>query len=57
MIDKVRTSIRHEAAALETTEAKQAALEEGYRQMAADLEHEMEAEEWTQQILFDIEAE
>ena len=53
----MRTSIRHEAAAPETTEAKQAALEEGYRQMAADLEHEMEAEEWTQQILFDIEAE
>ena len=30
----------------------QDALLDGYRQMAGDREHELEAEEWTEQILF-----
>jgi len=32
-----------------------AALLEGYRQMAADEEQEKDAEEWTEHILFDLD--
>ncbi|MGA9670176.1 MAG: hypothetical protein WBQ94_13265 [Terracidiphilus sp.] len=44
-----------ETAATEDTSESEAALLEGYRQMAADQEQEKEAEEWTEHILFEIE--
>ena len=41
-----------DTAAHDTSQERQMALAEGYRQMAADREREMEAEEWTKQTLF-----
>jgi hypothetical protein len=38
----------HDAAAQETFQATQTALANGYRELAADREHEVEAEEWTE---------
>jgi hypothetical protein len=35
-----------------TGQIEKADLEAGYREMAADREREMEAEEWTEKILF-----
>ena len=42
-------------AAQESSKAKQSALAEGYRQMAADRAREMEAEEWTEALVGDID--
>ena len=44
-----------DTAAHETSEQSQAVQADGYREMAADIEHEMEAEEWVEQILFEVE--
>jgi hypothetical protein len=38
----------------ESSQAKEAALAEGYRQMAADIEHEMEAEGWAEALIGDV---
>jgi hypothetical protein len=43
-----------ESATREASQPKQAALLEGYRQMAADRERELEAEEWTEALIGDI---
>ena len=45
----------HNTAAHETSETSQAHLADGYHQMAADEGREAEAEEWTEQVLFDLE--
>jgi hypothetical protein len=42
-------------AAQESTQARQNALAEGYRLMAADRAREMEAEEWTEALVGDID--
>jgi len=42
------------SAAQETRRAKQSALAEGYRLMAADRARETEAEEWTEALVGDI---
>jgi len=41
-------------AAHETSPNSQADLTEGYRQMASDIEHEMEAEEWAEALIGDV---
>jgi hypothetical protein len=41
-------------AANETSPISQGALAEGYRQMAADIEHEVEADEWAEALVGDI---
>jgi vacuolar-type H+-ATPase catalytic subunit A/Vma1 len=46
--------MEHDSAAHESSLAKEAALAEGYRQMAADIEHEMEAEEWAEALIGDV---
>ena len=38
----------------ESSLAKEADLAEGYRQMAADIEHEAEAEEWAEALIGDV---
>lgn len=38
----------------ETSPTCQPDLADGYRQMAADIEHEMEAEEWSEALIADI---
>jgi len=43
-----------ETAAHENRESSQIDLAEGYRQMAADIEQEMEAEEWAEALIGDI---
>jgi hypothetical protein len=43
-----------DGAAHETGEQAQVDLAESYRQMAADREHETEAEEWTEALVGDI---
>jgi hypothetical protein len=43
----------HDADEYETNRASANDLAEGYRQMAADIEHEMEAEEWTEAMVGD----
>jgi hypothetical protein len=57
MMSRRKVSIEngHDTAGEETIRARQTALAEGYREMADDREREMEAEEWTEHILFDIE--
>ncbi|MGA3372027.1 MAG: hypothetical protein ABSC48_09720 [Terracidiphilus sp.] len=45
----------YDADAQETSGTKEADLAEDYRQMTADVKHEMEAEEWTEHILFELE--
>ena len=40
--------------AQETKQTSQAALAEGCRQMAADIEHEMEAEKWVEALIGDV---
>jgi hypothetical protein len=40
----------------ENSRASKEALEEEYRQMAADREHEIEAEEWAEALIGDIDA-
>ena len=40
----------------ENSRASQEALEEEYRQMAAETEREMDAEEWTEALIGDIDA-
>ena len=37
-----------------TNQTNQAELAEGYRQMAADVEHETEAEEWAEALVGDV---
>jgi hypothetical protein len=44
-----------ESATDETSQARQTALEQGYREMAADREQEMEAEEWIEALVGDID--
>jgi hypothetical protein len=44
----------HETVATEDGSESEAALLEGYRQMAADQEQEKEAEEWTEALVGDI---
>jgi hypothetical protein len=46
--------MEHDTAAHETSDTSQSDLAEGYRQMAADIEHEMEAEEWTEALIGDV---
>jgi putative NADPH-quinone reductase len=46
--------MKHDSAAHETSQTNQADLAEGYRQMAADIEHEMEAEEWAEALIGDV---
>jgi hypothetical protein len=43
----------HDTAAHETYQTSRHALAEGYRQMTADIEHEMEAEEWAEALIGD----
>lgn len=43
----------HEDTAQAASQISQAALAEGYRQMADDTEHEIEAEEWTEAMIGD----
>ncbi len=57
MMRRVSASKNNEVSAPVTIEARQAALAEGYRLLAADREREMEAKAWTDRILFDIEIE
>ena len=40
----------------ENSRASQEALEEEYRQMAAETEREMDAEEWAEALIGDIDA-
>ena len=42
-----------DSAAQATVQAKQTALTDGYREMAADRDHEVEAEEWTEGLIGD----
>jgi hypothetical protein len=44
----------YDNAANERSEWTQADLAEGYREMAADRQQEMEAEEWTEALIGDI---
>ena len=44
-----------ESASLKAHRASQTALEEGYRQMAADSEQEMEAAEWVEALIGDVD--
>ena len=44
-------------AAQELRQAEKKNLLDGYRQMAADLEREQEAEEWAEQLLLDLDLE
>ncbi len=44
-----------EPAAPVASQETQDALAEGYRQMAASRERELEAEEWTEQVLYEPE--
>jgi hypothetical protein len=44
----------YDNAANERSEWTQADLAEGYREMADDREHEIEAEEWTEALIGDI---
>jgi hypothetical protein len=46
--------MEHDSAAHETSPTNQSDLAEGYRQMAADIEHEMEAEEWAEALTGDV---
>jgi hypothetical protein len=57
MITSGRASMEKDAPAAEADKTSEAALAEGYRQMAADREREAEAEEWTEHILFELEDE
>jgi hypothetical protein len=43
----------HDTDADDNSRTSQAALAEGYRQMAADIEHEKEAEEWAEALIGD----
>ena len=43
----------HDADAHDNSRTSQAALALGYRQMAADIEHEKEAEEWAEALVGD----
>jgi hypothetical protein len=45
----------HDSDLPETNPTTQADLVENYRQITADAAREMEAEEWTEQILFEAE--
>jgi len=42
-----------DAEAAEARKTREAALAEGYRQMAADVEHELEADEWAEALIGD----
>jgi hypothetical protein len=53
MMKSGRNSMDHDANAHESNQAREAALAEGYRQMAADREQEAEAEEWTEELVGD----
>jgi hypothetical protein len=44
----------HDTAGHEISHTSKVALVEGYRQMAADREQEMEAEEWAEALIGDI---
>jgi len=44
----------HKSAEYETTKRNQAALVEGYKLMAADVEHEAEAAEWAEALVGDL---
>jgi hypothetical protein len=43
-----------DTAAHESSQAREADLAEGYRQMAAYIEHEMGAEEWAEALIGDV---
>ena len=49
-----RNSMDHDTAGHEISHTSKVALVEGYRQMAADREQEMEAEEWAEALIGDI---
>lgn len=55
MMGKGSAAVDHENAMHETGMASTTALVESYRQMAADIEREVEAEEWMEQVLFEAE--
>ena len=54
MMSRGRISMDNNTAAHETSQTSQTALAESYRQMAADREQEMEAEEWTEALVGDV---
>ena len=49
-----RISMDSDTAAHESSQAREADLAEGYRQMAAYIEHEMGAEEWAEALIGDV---
>jgi len=51
-----RIPLKYNTAEDENARVSQEALEEDYRQMAADTEHEIEAEEWCEALIGDIDA-
>jgi hypothetical protein len=51
---KMRISMNRDIDADETGKSSQADLAEGYRQMAADMEREAEAEEWAEALIGDV---
>ena len=53
-MNKGGVSMERNAAAHETSQTNQADLAVGYRQMAADREQEMEAEEWVEALVGDV---
>jgi hypothetical protein len=57
MMSRGTIIMEHDSAAHESSQAKEADLAEGYRQMAADVEHEMEAEEWAEALIGDVATE
>jgi hypothetical protein len=58
MMSLGRISMDHDTEAHDNSQTSQAALAEGYRQMAADREHEAQAQEWAEALIGDtMEAE
>jgi hypothetical protein len=53
MMSRGGISVDHNADAHDNNRTSQAALAESYRQMAADIEHEKDAEEWAEALVGD----
>jgi hypothetical protein len=54
MMNREGVLMDRDSAVPETEQTRPADLAEGYRQMAADVEHEMEAEEWAEALIGDV---
>jgi hypothetical protein len=53
MMSRGEGDMDDDAEAAEARKTREAALAEGYRQMAADVEHELEADEWAEALIGD----